>query len=60
MRGPEEADVTTFDAEPDAKFAVAFLARTAKVPLFLVVTLEAAIGLPSPVATTDPASGRTV
>src|ERR1700733_12150053 len=56
MRGSEEANVAPFDAE----LAVAFPVRTAKVPLFLVATLEPAIGLRAPVATTDPASGRTM
>jgi hypothetical protein len=60
MRGPEEADVTPVDAELDAKFALAFLARTAGVSLFLGVRGGAAIGLPDPVATINTRLDRTV
>src|ERR1700734_1360906 len=60
MRGLEEGDVAPFDAEPDAEFAVAFLAPTARVSLFLVAMLDAPSGLPAPVMTTYPGLDRTV
>ena len=59
MRGPEEADITPVDAESDAKFALAFLARTAGGPLFLVLKRDAVIELPAPVATTNLGLDRT-
>jgi hypothetical protein len=60
MRGPEEADVTPFDLELDTELEAAFCAVTAKVSLVLLVRVEAIIGLPVPVATTDPEFDMTV